>query len=294
MLAPREGNRGRLAGVFVFACLLLATWAADLFVTSARMPRPHKDETPPVILVLPQEPTPEIDDLVLQARIHDATGVGRVVLWTRGERDTEFRAQAMWHVEGDLYMARVEPSPSRGSRLTYFVEATDWLGNGPRSSGSADSPFIARLDRAATDSGVAAAPRADSAKVGMGLALLLLGVLAVLRRQERRDRELEFWVRLLTPVATRRGARLTEGIVELCSRPQHHPRRGLVTIGKVEALRQLQQLRRAGSLPKPPARPTRRHPRSRYDEIRLTRPDGRRSAQKAFWLYSPDEEPRRP
>jgi hypothetical protein len=160
------------------------------------------------------------------------------------------------------WRARLPAWKGRGSTLVFWVEAWDRLGNGPRRSGGAASPFVVRLEEPVAQE--AAAPATRKSSVALGLLVAPLGLLWLMYRQDRRQRELSFWRALLAPIAERRGSELLRGVDEICARPHLHPLRGEVRIARAEIRHWLEHLRELDELRSRPRlhSPARRWPRS--------------------------------
>jgi hypothetical protein len=189
-----------------------------------------QDREPPSIYVLPSRPHPASGELSVQARLRDGTGVGRVTLFARGEREVEFRPFEMRHEPGDLWSCALPPWPGRGSRVAFYVEAEDVLGNGPRRSGHPLGPHFA---------GVAGGDGSD-AVAAAGLAVTLVALVLVLGRLVRRRRsERAFWNALLEPLEHRRGPELILAVDELCAQRHDHPTRGNLVLSQAEVLARL-------------------------------------------------------
>lgn len=157
---------GRVSGAAAATIALCAVCAAGAFA------RPGPDRQAPIIAVEPSAPAAEADDLALEARITDDSGVGSVTAWVKGSADAEYRSVPMLPAGDDRFVARLAPWPERGDRVTYYVEATDALGNGPRRSGSARSPFVAALEPESV--APAEAPAEAPRRHGWGRWLVLL------------------------------------------------------------------------------------------------------------------------
>jgi prepilin-type N-terminal cleavage/methylation domain-containing protein len=104
------------------------------------------DEAAPVVLVLPTAPVPDGDTLEVRARVLDPSGVREVTLHARGSDEETIHTFAMERsgTKGD-WVSRLEPWPGRGSRLHYWIEASDVRGNGPTRAGSQRSPYVAKV-----------------------------------------------------------------------------------------------------------------------------------------------------
>lgn len=180
------------------------------------------DREPPVILVPPIPAARDTEPLQLTARVQDVSGVRSVSAWAKGEREESYHAFPMSPAGDDTFAAEIPVSPGRGEWVSYYVEATDRLGNGPRRSGDPTSPFIARLQpgpHGAPWPAIGTRPALPGASVlGVGL-LTLLWFLWKRRRpaaappfheagrvapapapQEQQDEQDRFWFGLLSPL----------------------------------------------------------------------------------------------
>ena len=221
----------------------------DATVRSRRLP----DREPPAILALPAEPTPIGEPLVLRAQVTDPSGVREVRLLAKGEGDREYVAVPMVEMDKGLYAATLPPAPERGSSVSWLVEATDGLGNGPRRAGDPAAPFIASLVAGGTPRGpmpLVASPYLAA----LALAVLVIpaaGVWRLRSRRRARDRrefpavpagernpnpavqprveqiaEDLFWLRLLTPLLDLSRDELHEALRDVLLRDHPHPLRG--------------------------------------------------------------------
>ena len=68
---------------------------------------------------------------------------GEVLFHVRGPRDEEFRVVPMSRLDGDDFAVSVPFGGGTDDWLVYYVEATDRIGNGPGTNGSAEEPFHA-------------------------------------------------------------------------------------------------------------------------------------------------------
>lgn len=180
MTAASPQGRNRLRRVPPLAALGLAY--AALAAAGDRL-----DRQAPILVVQPAEPALADGDLVLRARIDDDSGVASATVWVKGERDESFRPYPLTAGDGDGYSATLPPWPARGGRVTYWVEATDVRGNGPRRSGSPRTPFVATIEAPP----VAEAPVAERSRHDARLLLLLApipGIWAWWRLERRRPR----------------------------------------------------------------------------------------------------------
>ncbi len=149
------------AAVAIVACLLCAA--------GARAAGTPPDRQAPIVVVEPTAPTPPGDVLLLSARITDPSGVASATAWVKGGGDLAYRAVVMTPA-GDHFVSELEPAPSRGDRVTYYVEATDRHGNGPRRSGSPRSPFVAVIAAAPAPAEPAEQSSSGSLRWPLGLA----------------------------------------------------------------------------------------------------------------------------
>ncbi len=229
---------------FVCAWVLIALTS----LTGLAVASPADDTEPPVVLVLPHDPLADGAGVVLKARVSDPSGVGKVVVHVKAEGDADYKTFAMEHAEDDEYVANLPARPKTGSRVSYFIEATDSHGNGPRQSGNPRSPFVARLSdvpvapakiKGAKQKGIPLWPLAT-----MPLPLLLLGMSLRNRRLER-----EFWVKILEPISRRHGSERVEVMKQVCSRVHCHPAKGYIKVTQAEVMEKMTQL--SDLLPKP-------------------------------------------
>lgn len=200
--AHRRGRSTRLVG-----------WAGGSFVLlvglSSALAGPGRgDHDAPSISVLAAAPTASSEVLRLAARMNDASGVGEATLWARGEHDENFIAFPMTSKGVGLFVAELPHWPGRGSRVAYYVEATDRRGNGPRRVGAPHSPYLARLN-----SEVAIAPGGTSllwTEPRLRWGALALGLLVVgaplLQRFRRRGARSELITAGLRPLDVMEGA----------------------------------------------------------------------------------------
>ncbi len=211
---------------------------------------PDDDTEAPVVLVLPHDPLADGAGVVLKARVSDPSGVGKVVVHVKADGDADYKTFAMEPTTGDEYVANLPARPRTGSRVSYFIEATDSHGNGPRQSGNPRSPFVARLSdvpvapakiKGAKQRGIPLWPLAT-----MPLPLLLLGMSLRNRRLER-----EFWVKTLEPISRRHGSERVEAMKLVCSRVHCHPAKGYIKLTQAEVVEKMTQL--SDLLPKPSA-----------------------------------------
>ena len=133
----RKHGRPATAGLVALLALLLAS-GASLVAAS--------DRQAPIIVVLPAEATAADADLRIAARIQDESGVAEATAWVKGVDDADYRPLRMSEASEGRWVAVVPPSPTRGERVTYYIEATDRRGQGPRRSGSLRAPFVAEID----------------------------------------------------------------------------------------------------------------------------------------------------
>lgn len=97
------------------------------------------DSDPPVITHVRIERAPVNAELVVRAKIDDASPIFAPSVYVRPVGDTEFVALEMV-AEGDGFVAKVPPERV-GKNLEYFIEAFDEQGNGPAREGSPEAPF---------------------------------------------------------------------------------------------------------------------------------------------------------
>ncbi len=218
--------------------------------TGLAVASPSDDSEPPVVLVLPHDPLADGAGVVLKARVSDPSGVGKVVVHVKAEGDADYKTFAMDRAQGDEYVANLPARPRTGSRVSYFIEATDSHGNGPRQSGNPRSPFVARL------SDVPVAP----AKIKGGkqqtiplwpLATMPLPLLLLVMSLRNRRLERQFWVKLLEPISRRHGSERVEAMKLICSRVHCHPAKGYIKVTQAEVMEKMTQL--SSLLPKPSA-----------------------------------------
>ena len=213
------------------------------------------DREPPVILPLPVEPTLFGEPLVLRARVTDPSGVREVRLLAKGEGNLEYVPVPMVEVDKDLYAATLPPAPERGSSVSWLVEATDGLGNGPRRAGNPGAPFVAPLLTGGRASG-ASRRVALPYLAGLAAAVVAIPVAGAWRvRSRRRARanraragvpardpravrisEDLFWLRLLTPLLDLSHDELRSALRELLSREHPHPVHGPSRFSRQEVL----------------------------------------------------------
>lgn len=204
------------------------------------------------MLVLPATGALPSDPLILRARIDDQSGVESVTLWVKGERDGAYRPLAMQPADDGTFTAKLAPWPERGTKVAYFVEATDRLGNGPRRSGNERTPYIARLGSIA-----AAAPapvlyrRTALLSTLLAFCFLFLIVIALHHREKREvaaRRELQFWRELLAPLRELKGPALQQAVEKLCAQGLPAPN-SAAAVGRVDVLRWLKRIREIDPLP---------------------------------------------
>jgi prepilin-type N-terminal cleavage/methylation domain-containing protein len=196
------------------------------------------------MLVLPATGSLLSDPVILHARIDDQSGVQSVTAWVKGERDSAYNPIEMRPAEDGTFVAELAPSAARGAQVFYFLEATDRLGNGPRRSGSARTPFVARLGTAAAAAAPSHARRTTLLGAALAVCLVCLTILTLNRRQRREgatQRELQFWRELLAPMQELKGPALQQAIDDLCAQKLSAP--DLSTVGRLEVVRRLKQLR---------------------------------------------------
>ncbi len=247
MDAPRLRSPGppRLAvALFGFATAIVSPISAG----SGSL-RPDRDA--PAVLVRPA--TIEAPGSIrLEARVEDASDIASVTAWARGEHEGDFRPVPL-SLDGstDTWTVSLKQTSRFGSRLSYFIEATDALGNGPRRAGSLANPYTIKLPSspsATTDEAVTSTGSWSPWWAGTGSAvglLVLIWLIAHMVRAHRRAarEELAFWHRLLDTIANARGATAQQVVQEICARPQPHPKRGLVLFERREVLSWLDRFR---------------------------------------------------
>lgn len=262
----------RLGLILVLGIFLLAGSAA-----SAKIPRMDIDA--PIVMILPPPPTAETEELILRALVRDATGVGEVKVWVRGEWEAVYRAIRMQPTVDDTYIARLPEWSGRGGRVDYYVEAIDRLGNGPGLGGSMHSPLAARIDPATP------LPERDLVPIyragAAALALMPIVLFALMQRLDRKDRERLFWIKALEPLRDKRGRELFGAVDELCAAPGPP---GTARLTRVEILKRLKGMRT--ELAPAVAKPVRQAPRvakakpaAPAPRPRATRPPG-----KTYWV----------
>lgn len=101
------------------------------------------DRQAPIIAMLPSTQVSVTHPLIVRAHIEDESGVGAATLWAQGDGETAYRPFAMELGEQGDFVCTLPVWPSRGRQVTYYVEAIDLRGNGPRRSGSPRTPFVA-------------------------------------------------------------------------------------------------------------------------------------------------------
>jgi len=213
------------------------------------------DREPPVILAMPVEPTPAGETLVLRARVTDSSGVREVRALVRGAGDPDYVPVPMAQETegGDLYAAAIPPTPERGSSVSWLVEATDRLGNGPRRAGDLAAPFMAQLVAGGTAGG-ALRRVTPPYLAALAAAMVIIPAAGVWRLRSRRRARLRhslpaspaagrtappardprveeiaedlFWLRLLTPLVDLPPDELRNALLELLARAHPHPLRG--------------------------------------------------------------------
>ncbi len=129
--------------IYVTPRRLRAVLAVLPLLAAAAVRAAAPDRQSPVIVVLPPAAVSVTHALNVRAHIEDESGVGVVTLWAKGESDTEYRPFAMELGEQGDFVGVLPVWPSRGLQVTYYVEAIDLRGNGPRRSGSPRMPFVA-------------------------------------------------------------------------------------------------------------------------------------------------------
>jgi hypothetical protein len=257
-----------------FVLAVCAVWFTPVATSASFEPAPALDADAPVILVLPAEWRSDGEPLTLRARLADATGVSRVRAWVMGEGDREYWSVELDAASGAEWSARLPAWKDRGTTAMFWVEAWDRLGNGPRRSGGPANPFVVRLEEPAASA--PAPPATKHGGVAVGLLVAPLGLLWLMYRQDRRQRELNFWRELLAPVADRRGPELLRGIDALCARPHVHPTRGETRLDRAELRHWMDHLREVGEL--------RERPRSQRPGRRWHRPGHQGVVAEIAWL----------
>ncbi len=147
------------------------------------------DTAPPAVLVLPSEGVGSDGALTVRVRVIDSSGAGEITLWVRSVEDPEFHPMRMAPVGGDEFAAAVPQALTRGTRVLYYVEARDELGNGPAFGGNPRTPFAVAIDRSAVEaSAVEAAASSWVARGLIGASCLVALILALrLHRRVRRE-----------------------------------------------------------------------------------------------------------
>jgi prepilin-type N-terminal cleavage/methylation domain-containing protein len=239
----------RRALLLIAACAALAyprlVYAADL------------DHTPPAIFVVAPQPVAQDLPLELRVRVEDPNGVAAVHAFVKGENDRDFEKLVMERDATGEWVASVPAGPRRGLRISYFVEATDAVGNGPGRSGSPARPYLART---IVEQAPASAPVVSGGARGRGLWLIAAMVAALagvwfVSRARRQRVEREFWREVLDPVLRLPPAQRAPGFEQLLGRAYRHPLRGHIHLDREEILRWMQEIKLA-------APPTRRASRA--------------------------------
>lgn len=171
----------RLLGTSIAIVIAVSSTAWASFT-----PAPALDVDPPALLALPTTWKGDLEPLTLDVKAIDGSGVSRVRAWVMGEHDADYWEVELDPVPGGRWRAVLPAWKARGGVLTYWVEAWDRLGNGPRRAGSSTRPIVAQLDPPPPD------PVVTHAGTGSSLALLLLFaplvLVWVMYVQDRRER----------------------------------------------------------------------------------------------------------
>jgi len=100
---------------------------APFLVEVAAAREPPSDTTPPLIEHQPSASVTSNEPQRIEARVTDAGGVDRVVLFHRAAPDGEFERTVMEAAGDDRYVATLAP-PARATTIEYFIEARDEAG----------------------------------------------------------------------------------------------------------------------------------------------------------------------
>ncbi len=237
-VAPRAG----LPAVLLSLAVCLAAVGAAVGAPAERPAAWHHDgyvdPRPPALDVLPTLACSTATDLTLKIRVADPSGPGEVRLFVRGEHDVSFRPVGLVR-DGSVFTARLRPTATRGRLVSLYVEATDALGNGPASAGSAERPLTIPLVEE-TGHPVGALTAALGV-LGAGMLMLLADRLRERRRRRRRARMLEerFWSTVVGPFAGCSGDAFTDLLNRVCALEVDHPVRGRVRLARAEVLAQV-------------------------------------------------------
>jgi hypothetical protein len=201
---------------------------------AAEAKTPEDDADAPIVLVLPAEAS-DRGAIRLKARVEDAGGVAQVKAWVLDPHESDYRPVFMSAVKAPVYQALIQTEPGTDRPLTYYVEATDGVGN-TTVSGSADSPFVVNLDQLpGLQDEATTRQRTLLAIVAVSGAFLLIGLAwfglhAPVEMAERR-----FWLHVLAPASQAEGLELVRAVDNLCSRWHDYPDRGRIRITKEQA-----------------------------------------------------------
>ncbi len=113
------------------------------------------DTTPPSIITSPMPSGLKAgDDVDINAEVTDISGIGSVTLHFRVAGTQQFDTAPMMHTTGSQFRATI-PGGLTSSKVEYYIEANDTLGNVARrpSSNWFTSPYVLNLPGATTESG---------------------------------------------------------------------------------------------------------------------------------------------